>query len=228
MQITAKIGFSFFDLWPRDLWQSEKSMIIILIAIIGFAIVVDNRLVIAAYKWSNKIRQSHFNLYIVNLATADFFIGFISAPLHIYSLISVDEIGLLSPELYLQSFSGIFLFVSVLLQIAMSYDLYLLVTDALKHRRLSSKRKLGRRHIFMGLLCSGVAFDKCVVSARWHCTCWLFQATVTYNSWISIFSCQLFTSPRCVSFVKYRYFHQIENKIQNVSAEDTNPNDLTT
>ncbi|XP_071818008.1 histamine H4 receptor-like [Apostichopus japonicus] len=129
--------------------QPEKLLIVTLFAIVGFFIVMGNGLVITAYMTSKNIRRTHFNIYIVNLAIADFFIGFMAAPGQVYIILSGHKMGFLSIWYYLQSFSAIFIFTSVSLQVAMSYDRYVLVTDAFAYRNMTSTKKTRNRVMFV-------------------------------------------------------------------------------
>ncbi|PIK43955.1 putative histamine H3 receptor [Apostichopus japonicus] len=129
--------------------QPEKLLIVTLFAIVGFFIVMGNGLVIIAYMTSKNIRRTHFNIYIVNLAIADFFTGFLAAPVQVFIILSGHKMGFLSISYYLQSLSSIFIFTSVSLQVAMSYDRYVLVTDAFAYRNMTSTKKTRNRVMFV-------------------------------------------------------------------------------
>lgn len=129
----------------------EKLTFTTLMAVVGATIVLGNSLVILAYKTSKKIRETHFNLYIMNLAIADFLIGILAPTVNILNTVSSIQQGLQTIIFYLQCLVGFFIFASASIQMVMSYDRYALVSDALKYRTLYSNRKARKFVIFIWL-----------------------------------------------------------------------------
>lgn len=144
---------------------SDKIFFVTLITILGVFIAFGNGLVITSYFTNKHLRQPHFNIYIVNLAVADLFIGILAVPTNIFIVINDYQVAMVSPAFYLQTLSASCAYVSIYTQIAMSYDRYILVTDALKYRKQTSKRKAKSLVMFSWIYCITTSS---ITSASYH------------------------------------------------------------
>lgn len=140
----------------------EKLIFITLIAVFGVVIILGNSLVIIAYQTSKKVREINFNFYIVNLAIVDLLIGTLSTPVNILSTVVHNQDQFRLYIFYGQFLTGASMFASATLQIAMSYDRYVLVTEPLKYRNHTSRRKTRKLVIFLWLYSAMAAVSSIV------------------------------------------------------------------
>ena len=127
--------------WGKD----QEPWVEVLIAITLWSLcaftVIGNSLVLIVFAVDNRVRSKVSNLYILNLSSADFFVGCISIPLNnIYTYNGVWPFGEAVCKFWI-TWDFIACAVSVWSVVLISYDRFMLVTKGLDYDRYQTKLK---------------------------------------------------------------------------------------